>query len=188
MRNALRGLSVERSEVIKRVLPILTRYGYRSLDEVDWVFQEGGGTPRPSHFAALFAFLGQALHRPRPPRTQMDPGDQATLQSHLLQVRALDDQRWSYGVEIQKKFAIPGACVVFVLIGAPLGLRVRRAGPAVAFASLLFFLFYYVMLVGGEELAKHGTLSPFLAMWLPNLIIGSIGLYLTLRESEVLPR
>ena len=57
-----------------------------------------------------------------------------------------------------------------------------------AFLSLLFFLFYYVCLVGGEELAKHGSLSPFLAMWLPNLLLGGIGIYMTLRECEVLPR
>src|SRR5207248_976166 len=62
-----------------------------------------------------------------------------------------DDQRKrlaGLSVEIQKKFSLPFACVVFVLIGAPLGMRVRRAGPAVAFVSILFFLFYYMCLVG----------------------------------------
>ncbi|MBI5837783.1 MAG: LptF/LptG family permease [Candidatus Eisenbacteria bacterium] len=188
MRNALKGLDAERVEIQRRAMPLLSQYGYHSLDDADWVFQEGGPRPREPRFSALLALVAQLFQRPHPVPKPMPPGDQASLQSYLLQVRALDDQRWSYGVEIQKKFAIPAACVVFVLIGAPLGLRVRRAGPAVAFASLLFFLFYYVTLVVGEELAKHGHLSPFLSMWLPNLVIGGVGLYLTLREAEVLPR
>src|SRR6185503_15119655 len=41
-------------------------------------------------------------------------------------------------VEIHKKFALLVACVVFVLIGAPIGMRVKRAGPAVAFVSIGF--------------------------------------------------
>jgi lipopolysaccharide export system permease protein len=88
-------------------------------------------------------------------------------------------------VEIHKKFSLPAACIVFVLLGAPLGMRVRRAGPAVAFLSVAFFLFYYLCLVGGEELANRLLLPPWLAMWLPNLVLGGIGLYWTLGACEV---
>lgn len=88
-------------------------------------------------------------------------------------------------VEIQKKFSLPLACVVFVLIGAPLGMRVRRAGPAVAFVSIAFFLFYYLCLVGGEELANRLLLPPWLAMWLPNLVLGGWGIAATLRATEL---
>jgi lipopolysaccharide export system permease protein len=89
-------------------------------------------------------------------------------------------------VEIHKKFSLPFACIVFVLIGAPLGMRVRRAGPAVAFVSILFFLFYYLCLVGGEELANRLLLPPWFAMWLPNLVLGSYGLMLTLRACDII--
>ena len=75
---------------------------------------------------------------------------------------------------------------MFVLIGAPLGMRVRRAGPAVAFVSIAFFLFYYLCLVGGEELANRLLLPPWLAMWLPNLALGLWGLHATLRATELL--
>jgi lipopolysaccharide export system permease protein len=91
-------------------------------------------------------------------------------------------------VEIHKKFSLPLACVVFVLIGAPLGMRVRRAGPAVAFVSIGFFLFYYLCLVGGEELANRLLLPPWMAMWLPNVVLGGWGLVATLRTCELLPR
>jgi lipopolysaccharide export system permease protein len=88
-------------------------------------------------------------------------------------------------VEYHKKFSLPAACVVFVLIGAPLGMRVRRAGPGVAFVSVGFFLFYYLCLVGGEELANRLLLPPWLAMWLPNIVLGLMGLDWTLRACEL---
>jgi lipopolysaccharide export system permease protein len=91
----------------------------------------------------------------------------------------------SLSVEIHKKFALPVACVVFVLIGAPIGMRVRRAGPAVAFASIGFFLFYYVCLIGGEELANRLLLPAWLAMWLANLVLGALGLDLTARACDI---
>jgi len=93
----------------------------------------------------------------------------------------------SLSVEIHKKFSLPAACVVFVLIGAPLGMRVRRAGPAVAFVSVAFFLFYYLCLVGGEELANRLLLPPWLSMWLPNLVLGLWGLDWTLKACELRP-
>ena len=88
-------------------------------------------------------------------------------------------------VEIHKKFSLPASCIVFVLIGAPLGMRVRRAGPAVAFVSIAFFLFYYLCLVGGEELANRLMLPPWLAMWLANIVIGLWGLDWTLKACEL---
>ncbi len=88
-------------------------------------------------------------------------------------------------VEIHKKFSLPVACVVFVLIGAPLGMRVRRAGPAVAFLSIAFFIFYWMCLVGGEELARRSLFPAWLSMWLPNLVLGVVGIDWTLRACEL---
>jgi lipopolysaccharide export system permease protein len=88
-------------------------------------------------------------------------------------------------VEMHKKFALPIACIVFVLIGAPIGMRVKRAGPAVAFLSIGFFLFYDVCLIGGEELANRLLLPPWLAMWLANLVLGVVGLDLTARACDI---
>ncbi len=109
-----------------------------------------------------------------------------SLESHALSRRLA-----GLSVEIHKKFSLPAACVVFMLIGAPLGMRVRRAGPAVAFVSVLFFLFYYLCLIGGEELANRLLLAPWLAMWLPNLVLGLWGVHATLRACDLgglLPR
>jgi lipopolysaccharide export system permease protein len=88
-------------------------------------------------------------------------------------------------VEVHKKFALPAACIVFVLIGAPIGMRVRRGGPAVAFMSIGFFLFYYICLVGGEDLANRLWLPAWFAIWIANIVLGLLGLDLTARACDV---
>jgi len=90
----------------------------------------------------------------------------------------------SLDVEIYKKYSIPFACVVFALIGAPLGYRVRRGGFGIAAGfSLIFFLLYWVALIGGEKLADRDLFSPFLGMWAVNIVLGLFGLYLMLKSS-----
>jgi len=88
---------------------------------------------------------------------------------------------YRYEVEIHKKFSIPAACIVFVLIGVPLGVM-GRSGPAVGVGvSLGFFVLYWAFLIGGEGLADRGFVSPATAMWAPNVLIGGAGVYLLLR-------
>jgi len=90
----------------------------------------------------------------------------------------------TYLVEIYKKYSIPFACVVFVMIGAPLGVITRRGGFGVAAGmSLGFFLLYWSCLIGGEKLADREMLSPFLSMWTANFVLGAVGLCLTFRNS-----
>ena len=81
-----------------------------------------------------------------------------------------------FEVEIHKKFSIPAACLVFVLVGAPLGALIRRRGAAVSVGiSLAFFWIYWMFLIGGEELADRGYIAPTLAMWAPNLVFAIVG-------------
>ncbi|MEO6695075.1 MAG: LptF/LptG family permease [Ignavibacteria bacterium] len=96
----------------------------------------------------------------------------------------LEKQIDSYEVEIYKKYSIPFACVIFVLVGAPLGYRVRKGGFGIAAGlSLLFFLLYWACLIGGEKLADRGLVGPFTGMWIANIIIGCLGLYLMFKSS-----
>jgi lipopolysaccharide export system permease protein len=84
-----------------------------------------------------------------------------------------------YKVEIHKKYSIPFACVVFVLVGSPLAIRMSRSGMNMAIGlSILFFLVYYVCLIGGEKLADRGFMTPFLSMWTPNIAFGALALVL----------
>lgn len=101
-----------------------------------------------------------------------------------LSQQMIQSQIYRYEVEIYKKYSIPFACVVFVLIGAPLGYRVRKGGFGVAAGlSLLLFLVYWASLIGGEKLADRGMMSPLVGMWLANIALSIFGLYLMFKSS-----
>jgi lipopolysaccharide export system permease protein len=90
-----------------------------------------------------------------------------------------------YWVEIHKKYSLPFACIVFVLIGAPLGTMMRKGGFGMAAGiSLIFFLIYWAFLIAGEKLADRDILSPFLGMWSANIFLGFFGLLLTVKSAR----
>ncbi|MFH1681255.1 MAG: LptF/LptG family permease [Candidatus Eisenbacteria bacterium] len=96
-----------------------------------------------------------------------------------------DKQIDRYMVEVHKKYALPVACVVFVLVGAPLGVKAHRGGlgAGVGF-SIVFFVVYYLFLIGGEKLADRGFLRPAIAMWAANVLIGGLGIFLVQRSTR----
>lgn len=115
----------------------------------------------------------------------LPPAVAARVQVKEVELKALTRRINAYRVELHKKFAIPVACIVFVLVGAPLGVLARRGGLSIGFLSVAFFLFYYVCLIGGEQLADRSILPPWLAMWMANAVLGAGGIILTLRTAEV---
>ena len=105
-----------------------------------------------------------------------------TARNRMLENRTTMNR---YGVEIQKKFALSAACVVFVLIGAPIALRFPRGGVGLVIGvSLVVFAIYYVGLIAGESLADRAFLTPFWAMWAANVILTIVGLVLLARMGK----
>jgi len=93
--------------------------------------------------------------------------------------RSIDSEQQradKYRVEIHKKYSIAVACLIFVLIGAPLGLSMRRGGLGVVGALAMgIFLFYWVTLVQGEKLADRGMHIPWVGMWGANIVMTILG-------------
>jgi len=84
-----------------------------------------------------------------------------------------------YLVELHKKIAMPISAIIFVLIGAPLGMIVRRGGLGTSGGiSLAFFLIYWGILMTGERLADRLLMAPWLAMWAGNIIFAIVGMIL----------
>ena len=82
-------------------------------------------------------------------------------------------------IEYYKKFTIPFACFVFGLLGIPLGIRKVRGGKSYGFImSLLIILIYYLLLITAESVGKSGAIPPLISMWLPNITLGALGIYL----------
>lgn len=87
--------------------------------------------------------------------------------------------------EWHKKFTLSFACIIFFLIGAPLGAIIRKGGlglPVVV--SVLFFVIYYIISTVAERTAEYGDLNMFLGVWLSSLIILPIGLFLTFKATK----
>lgn len=90
-----------------------------------------------------------------------------------------------YLVEVHKKFSIPVAAVVFILIGAPLGVMARKGGVGTGVIySIVFFVVYWVFLMGGEKIADKLIVPPSLAMWSPNIVVGAAGIFVTWKMSQ----
>jgi lipopolysaccharide export system permease protein len=132
------------------------------------------------------AEAAQAPHNMPPPgamsrpaqatQSLVTPGATAAVEQR---VRAARQRAAIYEVEIHKKLAISAACVIFALLGVPLAIRFPRGGVGLVIGtSLAVFSIYYVGLIGGEELGDRLVVSPFLAMWTPNLIFTVVGLAL----------
>ena len=109
-----------------------------------------------------------------PPDQRLSLARMNADQSRLLRNR--------YDVEIQKKFSLAAACLIFVLVGAPVALRFPRGGVGLVIGvSLFIFAVYYVGLIGGEALSDRSIISPFWAMWATNVIMTVFGLLMMMR-------
>ena len=90
-----------------------------------------------------------------------------------------------YEVDWHKKLTIPFACLVFFLIGAPLGAIIRKGGlgtPAVI--SIFFFVVWYVISLSGEKLVEEGLMGSIAGMWASSFILLPVGLFLTYKASN----
>ena len=111
-----------------------------------------------------------------------------------LRVRAAELEREGFYphtelFEIQKKFSIPVACLVFGLIGLALGVSNRRDGKLASFVVGISVIFvYYVLLWLGQGLARGQIVSPWLAAWMPNLALGGLGALLFVWRDRVADR
>jgi len=82
-------------------------------------------------------------------------------------------------ISLHKKFAIPFTCLIFVLVGFPLGIQPKRSGRSSGLIICLAIIFtYYISSIFFEVLGEDGILSPLVAVWLPNVLMTLVGLYL----------
>ena len=88
-------------------------------------------------------------------------------------------------VELMERFSIPIAVFLMGLIGVPLGAQIKSGGRLVGVVvSLLIFLLYYLSLVGMRNIGETGKLSPYVAPWIPVLLLAAIGVFLVRKASR----
>jgi lipopolysaccharide export system permease protein len=82
-------------------------------------------------------------------------------------------------MEQHRKFSLSLACIIFFLIGAPLGTITRKGGLGLPLViSVFFFILFHVINTSGEKMVKEGVLYPYAGMWLSAAILIPVGLFL----------
>jgi lipopolysaccharide export system permease protein len=107
---------------------------------------------------------------------------QRRIGQDIQQIKRQDKKINQFLVEVHKKYSISFACIVFILIGIPLGIIARHGSMAVGITySIFFFVLFWVFLIAGENLADRLIVPPGITMWSCNIIVGIFGIILTLR-------
>lgn len=109
----------------------------------------------------------------------------AELRRAIAFKRAHGEPALAERVELHRKLAIPFACLVFAAIGVPLGIQPTRSVHSRSFSlSLVFIFLYYLLLTLGQNLGERGLLHPFMAVWIANVVLAIIAVYLLRRAAR----
>jgi LPS export ABC transporter permease LptF/LPS export ABC transporter permease LptG len=117
------------------------------------------------------------------PRSGPAKGDRemtiAELKQQIVRLKAERISTHNAEMEIQKKFSIPIANFVFGLLALIFGLTTRRDGKLASFVFGIGVIFaYYVLMWTSQSAAKGGQVPAWLAMWVPNIVLGGFGIVL----------
>ncbi len=101
------------------------------------------------------------------------------LRDYLKSGDKKDKDYFSAQLEFYKKFSIPFACIALGVLAVPLGMQTRNARKSSGVGlSLICFLFYYLLLSAGEILGEKGALTPAIGMWIPDIVMAGLAVYL----------
>lgn len=102
-----------------------------------------------------------------------------------LTINDYNDNIRRHGVELQKKFTMALACLVFFFIGAPLGSIIKKGGLAVPIVvSVMMFVIYYIIDNTGQRMAKDGTWPVWMGVWLSTAVLAPLGGFLTYKANN----
>lgn len=87
---------------------------------------------------------------------------------------------WTYQIELQRKYRLAVACLLFFFIGAPLGSIIRKGGIAVPLVlTVLFFVIYFALSMIGEKIANGSTMPVWFGTWMSSFILLPLCIFLT---------
>jgi LPS export ABC transporter permease LptG len=104
-------------------------------------------------------------------------------QINILQQAGADTKRLE--VILNMKYSVPFSGLIFVLLGVPLGLRIKRSSKATGIIiSIVLVFVYYVFVSAARSFGNGGVLDPALAAWLPNIIFAILGIIIIFRAEK----
>ncbi len=109
----------------------------------------------------------------------------AELRQYLNNSTIKDAHYYNALMELYKKFSIPTACFALGLLAVPLGIQSMSAKRSFGLMlGLIFFLIYYMLLSAGLVFGETGAYPPVIGMWVPNIVLGGLGLYLLVQTAN----
>ncbi|MBI4270021.1 MAG: LptF/LptG family permease [Candidatus Rokubacteria bacterium] len=115
---------------------------------------------------------------PRVEKPEKDLGLR-TLAARIEEFRDDPHSRAPFQIERNKRYALPFAALVFVLVAFPLAIRSHRGGRSVALlGSLVILVSYYMLMASLESSALRLRIRPWVAIWTPNVVFAATGLVL----------
>lgn len=113
---------------------------------------------------------------------EMSFGD---LKAYLKTFSQQNEQYYTALIELHKKFSIPFACFALGILAVPLGIQSESAKRSTGLGlGMVFFLIYYIMLSAGSVFGETGVYPPMVGMWVPNIVLGGLGLFLLIRTAN----
>ena len=89
-------------------------------------------------------------------------------------------------VEFHRRIAFPAACLIFALLGVPVGVRPRRGGRAAGLVLTLVLIGgYYFLFVTGAHMAQQGSIAPWAGIWAANIVAAVVGLFFLRRIENI---
>lgn len=134
--------------------------------------------------------LKSALSDPKRKWSQKDEKEMtlSELRYYLINAKDKNSRYYDALIELHKKFSIPFACFVLGILALPLGTQLKSSRRSYGLVlALAFFLFYYLLLSVGYVFVNTAYYPPVIGMWVPNIVIGSVGFYLLVRTAKDLP-
>jgi lipopolysaccharide export system permease protein len=119
---------------------------------------------------------------PPPQRTSVLETDTRSLWKQMQSGSGTSEEQRAVAVEFHRRLALPFACLSFALIALPLGVSTSRGSKSMGLVlSLLLMLAYYLILAGGTKIAGNSQVSPFFGVWIGNIVLAALGIFLLIR-------
>ena len=107
------------------------------------------------------------------------------LKAYLKTFSQQNEQYYTALIELHKKFSIPVACLALGILAVPIGIQSESAKRSTGLGlGMVFFLIYYIMLSAGSVFGETGVYPPMVGMWVPNIVLGGLGLFLLIRTAN----
>lgn len=91
-------------------------------------------------------------------------------------------------VELSKKFSIPFTCLLFAILGAPLGIKSSRSGKSGSFGvTVAVIMIYYIGLILTQNMGRIGKIHAYTSVWIPNIILLFVVVYVVYKMQKELP-